>query len=86
MNSPVVDIQSFAMSFGPKEVVKDLSFNVNQGEVFGLLGQNGAGKTTTIRALLSLLEPTNGTLLVSGKLYSPAMAATVGYLPEQRGL
>ncbi len=86
MDFPVVDIQSFAMSFGPKEVIKDLSFNVNQGEVFGLLGANGAGKTTTIRTLLSLLEPTSGTLSVNGKRYSPAMAATVGYLPEQRGL
>jgi ABC-2 type transport system ATP-binding protein len=86
MNSPVVDIQSFAMSFGAKEVIKDLSFNVNQGEVFGLLGANGAGKTTTIRTLLSLLEPTSGTLLINGKRYSPDMAATMGYLPEQRGL
>lgn len=86
MNSPVIDIQSFAMSFGTKEVVKDLSFNVNQGEVFGLLGANGAGKTTTIRALLSLLEPTSGTLLINGKRYNPDMAAVVGYLPEQRGL
>lgn len=74
------------MSFGPKEVVKDLSFTVNQGEVFGLLGSNGAGKTTTIRTLLALLEPTSGTLLVNGKRYTPAMAATVGYLPEERGL
>jgi ABC-2 type transport system ATP-binding protein len=74
------------MSFGPKEVVKDLSFTVNPGEVFGLLGSNGAGKTTTIRTLLALLEPTSGTLLVNGKRYSPAMAATVGYLPEERGL
>jgi ABC-2 type transport system ATP-binding protein len=84
--SPVVDIQSFAMRFGPKEVVKDLSFVVNQGEVFGLLGSNGAGKTTTIRTLLALLEPTSGTLLVNGKRYTPAMAPMVGYLPEERGL
>jgi ABC-2 type transport system ATP-binding protein len=74
------------MRFGSKEVVKDLSFTVDQGEVFGLLGANGAGKTTTIRTLLSLLEPTSGMLLVNGKRYSPAMAATVGYLPEERGL
>jgi ABC-2 type transport system ATP-binding protein len=83
---PTVDIESFAMSFGPKQVVKDLSFTVNQGEVFGLLGSNGAGKTTTIRTLLSLLEPTSGTLLVHGKRYTPAMAPMVGYLPEERGL
>ncbi len=74
------------MRFGDKEVVRDLSFSVQQGEVFGLLGSNGAGKTTTIRTLLALLEPTSGTLLVNGKRYSPAMAATVGYLPEERGL
>ena len=83
---PVVDIESFAMSFGSKQVVKDLSFSVKQGEVFGLLGSNGAGKTTTIRTLLSLLEPTSGTLLVNGKRYTPAMASMVGYLPEERGL
>jgi ABC-2 type transport system ATP-binding protein len=84
--TPAVDIQSFAMRFGQKEVVKDLSFAVNQGEVFGLLGANGAGKTTTIRTLLSLLEPMSGTLLVNGKRYTPAMAGVVGYLPEERGL
>jgi ABC-2 type transport system ATP-binding protein len=84
--SPIINIESFAMRFDEKEVVKDLSFVVNQGEVFGLLGANGAGKTTTIRTLLSLMEPTSGTLLVNGKRYDTDMAATVGYLPEQRGL
>jgi ABC-2 type transport system ATP-binding protein len=74
------------MRFGPKEVIKDLSFIVNQGEVFGFLGANGAGKTTTIRTLLSLLEPTHGTLLVNGKQYDSSMAHVVGYLPEERGL
>jgi ABC-2 type transport system ATP-binding protein len=74
------------MRFDEKEVIKDLSFDVNQGEVFGLLGANGAGKTTTIRTLLSLMEPTSGTLLINGMRYDPRMAATIGYLPEQRGL
>lgn len=74
------------MSFGRKEVVKDLSFTVNQGEVFGFLGANGAGKTTTIRTLLALLEPTSGKLLVNGQRYSPTVSNTVGYLPEERGL
>lgn len=82
----VVSVESFAMSFGQKEVIKDLSFTVSRGEVFGLLGANGAGKTTTIRALLALLEPTSGKLLVNGQRYSPASSGTVGYLPEERGL
>jgi ABC-2 type transport system ATP-binding protein len=85
-NANVVDVQSFAMNFGHKEVIKDLSFKVNRGEVFGFLGANGAGKTTTIRALLGLYEPSRGTLLVNGKRYNPSMSATIGYLPEERGL
>ena len=84
--APVISVESFAMSFGRKAVVKDLSFTVSQGEVFGLLGANGAGKTTTIRALLALLEPTGGKLLVNGRRYNPVLSNTVGYLPEERGL
>jgi len=74
------------MAFGEHRVVNDLSFEVNKGDVFGLLGANGAGKTTTIRTLLALLEPTSGTLLVDGERYQPARSADVGYLPEERGL
>ncbi len=85
-NNNVVDVQSFAMNFGRKEVIKNLSFNVKRGEVFGLLGANGAGKTTTIRTLLGLYQPTRGTLRVNGKRYNPSMSASIGYLPEERGL
>lgn len=46
--------------------VDDISFSVNQGEIFGLLGQNGAGKTTTIKMLITLLAPTGGTCKVLG--------------------
>jgi ABC-2 type transport system ATP-binding protein len=86
LNNSVVDVKSFGMNFGRKEVIKDLSFNVKQGEVFGFLGANGAGKTTTIRTLLSLYEPTSGTLQINGKRYNPSMSANIGYLPEERGL
>jgi ABC-2 type transport system ATP-binding protein len=85
-HTPAVAIESFSMRFGTKEVLKDLSFTVHQGEVFGFLGANGAGKTTTIRTLLALHEPTKGTLLVNGQRYSASMAPQVGYLPEERGL
>lgn len=82
----VVSVESFAMSFGHKEVIKNLSFTVDQGEVFGFLGANGAGKTTTIRTLLALYEPTSGTLLINGRRYNATLSNTVGYLPEERGL
>ncbi len=84
---PIVSVEHFKMQFGNKTVIKDLSFAVQPGEIFGLLGSNGSGKTTTIRALLSLYEPTAGKLLIAGKHYNPNdHELIVGYLPEERGL
>lgn len=86
LDAAVVDVQSFSIRFGHKEVIKNLSFSVYKGEVFGLLGANGAGKTTTIRTLLGLYVPDGGSLLINGKRYDPSMSSMVGYLPEERGL
>ena len=85
-SSPIVSISHFKMSFGDKVVVKDLSFEVYKGEVFGFLGSNGCGKTTTIRALLGIYQPTAGSLLINGKPFSVSSETKLGYLPEERGL
>ena len=82
----IVEIRHFKMKFGDKIVIKDLSFDVFQGEVFGFLGSNGSGKTTTLRALLGLYEPTAGELLIDGKPYAVDSRINLGYLPEERGL
>lgn len=74
------------MSFGKTRVINDLSFEVNRGETFGLLGSNGSGKTTTIRALLGIYEPTGGELLIDGKPFDVSGTVKLGYLPEERGL
>ena len=85
--APIVTVEHFKMRFNDKTVIKDLSFEVKPGEIFGLLGGNGSGKTTTIRALLNLYQPTAGKLLIAGESYSPEnQEITVGYLPEERGL
>ena len=84
--SNVVDVKHLKMSFGNKTVIKDLSFSVKSGEIFGLLGSNGSGKTTTIRALLGLYTPSAGRVLINGQVFDPAGDFTVGYLPEERGL
>lgn len=85
--APVIDIHEFAMRFGATDVIRDLSFEVREGETFGLLGSNGSGKTTTLRALLGLYTPTAGTLLVDGRPFTPAdQGRHLGYLPEERGL
>ncbi len=82
----VVEIDQFTMTFGRATVVDDLSFQVARGETFGFLGSNGSGKTTTIRALLGIYQPTAGTLLVNGRVFTPRQGSGLGYLPEERGL
>lgn len=74
------------MDFGRQTAVSDLSFTINKGETFGLLGSNGSGKTTTIRALLGMYQPTSGTLHIAGKQYAVDKTVSLGYLPEERGL
>lgn len=83
----IVEVKNFKMTFSNKVVIKDLSFEVKKGEIFGLLGSNGSGKTTTLRALLGFYQPTGGELFVDGKKYNPEdSSVVVGYLPEERGL
>lgn len=83
---PVISIKNFTMKFGSKTVIDDMSFDVKKGETFGFLGSNGSGKTTTMRALLGIYQPTSGTLHINNKSFEPQDGATLGYLPEERGL
>ena len=85
-NKPIIKIEKFQMNFGDNTVIKDLSFEIFPGEVFGFLGSNGSGKTTTIRALLGLYQPTAGKLLINGQPFSVSSDIKLGYLPEERGL
>ena len=83
----IVEVKNFKIAFDGKTVIKDLSFEVKKGEIFGLLGSNGSGKTTTVRAILGFYQPTAGEVLVDGKRFNPETSnITIGYLPEERGL
>jgi ABC-2 type transport system ATP-binding protein len=63
---PAIEVSGLTKSYGDVEAVRDVSFTVAPGEVFGFLGPNGAGKSTTINMLCTLLKPTSGTARVSG--------------------
>ena len=81
----VVEVRELTKRYGDVVAVDRLSFEVEQGEVFGLLGPNGAGKTTTIRVMMDILQPDEGEVTVLGR--PPRLAKErVGYLPEERGL
>jgi len=70
MSEEVIKVEKLAKNFGSFEAVRDVSFTVNKGDVFGFLGPNGAGKSTTIRCLLSLIRLNAGTIQMFGKSYA----------------
>lgn len=81
-----LEVQNLSKSFGDLKAVDNVSFQVPEGSIFGLLGRNGAGKTTTIRMLMNILLPDTGTVNFRGIKTGPDFNSKVGYLPEERGL
>jgi ABC-2 type transport system ATP-binding protein len=84
----VIETEGLTKRYGRQTAVENLSFTVEEGEIFGFLGPNGAGKTTTLLMLLGLTEPSSGSARVLG--FDPvreplAVKSAVGYLPEQVG-
>lgn len=82
----VIEINKLTKSYGPSRGIVDVSFNVEQGEIFGFIGPNGAGKSTLIRTLLSLIYPTSGSATIFGKdciKYAPEIKKDIGYLPSE---
>jgi len=81
-----VEVSNITKSYADKVAVDDLSFSVEQGEIFGLIGPNGAGKTTTIRMMMDIIKPDSGRVTILGGPPGEASKDRLGYLPEERGL
>ena len=81
-----VDVRGVWKRFGETDVVVDLSFDVQPGEVLGFLGPNGSGKTTTMRMILDIVRPARGEISVFGGPPGVEHQGRIGYLPEDRGL
>lgn len=82
----VIEINKLTKSYGKARGIIDVSFNVEQGEIFGFIGPNGAGKSTTIRTLLSLIYPTSGSAKIFGKdcvQHASEIKKDIGYLPSE---
>lgn len=85
----VIELDNLQRKFGDFYAVKNVTFSVSEGEVFGLLGANGAGKSTTFRMLCGLLSPSGGTLRVAGEDLRHAAAkarAKIGYMSQKFSL
>ena len=83
---PSIQVEHISKHFGATQAVKDVTFEVNPGEIFGLLGPNGAGKTTSIRIILDIFKPDSGSVQVLGGKMTEEKKNLIGYLPEERGL
>ena len=81
-----LEINSITKRFGDFYAVKDLSFSIPSGTIYGLLGPNGAGKTTTIRMVMNIIIPDRGSIRVLDRTLDEKMKEKIGYLPEDRGL
>jgi len=82
----VIEVNHLTKYYGKARGIVDVSFNVEQGEIFGFIGPNGAGKSTTIRLLLSLIHPSSGSARVFGKdvtTQGPEIRSDIGYLPSE---
>jgi ABC-2 type transport system ATP-binding protein len=87
-DKPNLKVSSLSKSFMNLQAVNDISFSLEQGDIFAFLGPNGAGKTTTLRILLDIIKADSGRIEwnMNGESNSLPPAGHIGYLPEERGL
>ena len=82
----MLKLENITKYYGDFLAVDNLSFEVKEGEIFGLLGVNGAGKTTTFRMIMGLLEPSGGSVTLDGKKIDYSVTDNIGFLTEERSL
>lgn len=83
---PIVELDHVRKAYDTKIAVDDLSFKIEPGSMFGLLGPNGSGKTSSIRMMIGITMPDAGTVSLFGQPFTRKVLNRIGYLPEERGL
>ncbi len=82
----ILKVDSISKKFGTYKAVDNISFEVEEGKIFGLLGPNGAGKTTIIRMITNIIAPDSGSIKIFDNDMNSSQQNYIGYLPEERGL
>ena len=82
----IIEVKGVTKKFGEKVALDNVSLEIPEGKIFGLLGPNGSGKTTLIRIINRITIPTEGPILFNGKPITDEDVARIGYMPEERGL
>ena len=82
----MLKVENIIKKYGENVAVNNLSFTVDDGEIFGLLGENGAGKTTTFRIIMGLIDANEGKVTLDGKKIDYSETDNIGFVTEERSL
>lgn len=82
----MLEVKNLSKKFEQNIAVNNISFKVENGKIYGLVGRNGAGKSTTFRMILNIIQPTSGEILYDGKKIDSKILDKIGYLPEEGSL
>jgi len=85
-NTPMISVKSLSKRYGSTLAVDGLTFDIQKGSIFGLLGTNGAGKTTTFKCVLGLAFPESGAVSFDGEALRPELFERISYVPERNAL
>jgi lipopolysaccharide export system ATP-binding protein len=90
-NKPLIRMEKISLSFGKRQILDNINFNVNSGEILGMLGPNGVGKSTLFNLIIGLIKPDFGSIIINGEnvLNYPIAERTqkfkIGYVPQYGG-
>ena len=90
-NKPLIRMEKISLSFGRRQILDNINFNVNSGEILGMLGPNGVGKSTLFNLIIGLIKPDFGSIIINGEnvLNYPIAERTqkfkIGYVPQYGG-
>ena len=84
-------LEKISLHFGKRKILENLTFNLNKGEILGLLGPNGVGKSTIFNIIIGLLKPNYGSIFIEGKdvindtIFNRTKKHKIGYVPQHGG-
>ena len=90
-NKPIIEFKNVTLSYGNRLILDDISFNINEGQIFGMLGPNGVGKSTIFNLITGLININNGQIKINGEevtnypIYLRTKKFKVGYVPQYGG-
>ena len=90
-NKPIIKVENISLSFAKREILDNISFSINEGEILGLLGPNGAGKSTIFNLITGLIKPDYGSIIINSNIvndypiYLRTKKFKIGYVPQHGG-